>query len=930
MSTPPAAPKTTRICVKNVPPSFDDAKLRRHILESGPPSSATSNLTITDCRILKTKEGKSRKLAFVGFKTHDQAVRAVDAFHGTYAKTSRLAVELAFSKKASADETGHRPWSKHSKGSSRYERTHTKQEDNAAENSNKKKDGSSVRKVSEEMVNEKDGNKSAADEELLRKKEEFLQLMGASSAVSGGGKAKAWANDDVGVIGVSDKTDAKKKGSSSSSRKSAAEESDSNSSNKDDSDDSDSDSASDDSSVDSGGEGADALAGSQAAYAGAAVSDMDFFRSKLTAKDELLSDDEDDDDDEDIEERNDIEATNQPKNNNGNAGSSESSSSDSSDSSSSSSDDDSDSDEEEGDATGNGKSAENPKDSELSHASAVGAEEDAGYARDRLFVRNLPFAATEEELKEAFEAFGEVVECHIPIDDTKRNKGYAFVRFSSSNDALTARDALDGSDFQGRLMHVIPAKKAREEDAAGSGDGMGEGGDNMTYKKKQELARQKGAENVAAGWSSSFVRGDAVVDNLSERLGLAKGDILNVKDGLSSGGAAVRLALGETQIIEENREYFQQHGIDMNILVSGSSGRGVDKLHDVKRSKEMILVKNLPYDTTEDDLAKLFNGVGDAPSQILLPPSRTIALIEYGHAVDARKAFRKLAYKRFKHVPLYLEWAPLAAKQNESGTATRDTNKSSEDNEQEQVGDDEEEQQSTASTLYCKNLNFSTTEEQLLEAFKRSGHKARAVRIPTKLAPVKKMVGRALPGAEPEMRQLSMGFGFIEFDSDTAARKAMKKMQGTFLDGHSLEIKLSGKTDVASAPKKSAAAPTSEGLKSKKLMVRNVPFQASRKEILQLFGAYGQLKKVRLPKKFDGSHRGFAFVEFLTSQEAQNAMQALASTHLYGRHLVLEWADDKEDIDALRDRAKRDASHVGENKSTSQVPQNKKIRFDYD
>ena len=59
-------------------------------------------------------------------------------------------------------------------------------------------------------------------------------------------------------------------------------------------------------------------------------------------------------------------------------------------------------------------------------------------------------------------------------------------------------------------------------------------------------------------------------------------------------------------------------------------------------------------------------------------------------------------------------------------------------------------------------------------------------------------------------------------------------------------------------------------------------------------------------------------------------MKALSSTHLYGRHLVLEWADDKEDIDALRDRAKRDASHVGESKSTSQTAQNKKIRFDND
>ena len=46
-----------------------------------------------------------------------------------------------------------------------------------------------------------------------------------------------------------------------------------------------------------------------------------------------------------------------------------------------------------------------------------------------------------------------------------------------------------------------------------------------------------------------------------------------------------------------------------------------------------------------------------------------------------------------------------------------------------------------------------------------------------------------------------------------------------------------------------------------------------------------QIKSLRLPMKF-GSHRGFAFVEFVTKQEAQNALQALSSTHLYGRHLV--------------------------------------------
>ncbi len=50
---------------------------------------------------------------------------------------------------------------------------------------------------------------------------------------------------------------------------------------------------------------------------------------------------------------------------------------------------------------------------------------------------------------------------------------------------------------------------------------------------------------------------------------------------------------------------------------------------------------------------------------------------------------------------------------------------------------------------------------------------------------------------------------------------------------------------------------------------------------------------VRIPRKVDGSHRGFGFVEFLTHQEAVNAVGALSSSHLYGRHLVIEWA--KED-----------------------------------
>jgi hypothetical protein len=44
--------------------------------------------------------------------------------------------------------------------------------------------------------------------------------------------------------------------------------------------------------------------------------------------------------------------------------------------------------------------------------------------------------------------------------------------------------------------------------------------------------------------------------------------------------------------------------------------------------------------------------------RLVLPPTKTLALVEYSEAADARRAFKGLAYKRFQTVPLYLEWAP--------------------------------------------------------------------------------------------------------------------------------------------------------------------------------------------------------------------------------------------------------------------------------
>lgn len=83
-----------------------------------------------------------------------------------------------------------------------------------------------------------------------------------------------------------------------------------------------------------------------------------------------------------------------------------------------------------------------------------------------------------------------------------------------------------------------------------------------------------------------------------------------------------------------------------------------------------------------------------------------------------------------------------------------------------------------------------------------------------------------------------------------------------------------------------------------KLMIRNLPFEASRRELQELFRPFGQIKRITIPKKVGNDHnvlsasRGFAFVEFVSKQEAANAYTAVQNTHLYGRHLVIEYAKD--------------------------------------
>jgi cold-inducible RNA-binding protein len=99
----------------------------------------------------------------------------------------------------------------------------------------------------------------------------------------------------------------------------------------------------------------------------------------------------------------------------------------------------------------------------------------------RIYVGNLPFSAREEEVRNLFAAYGEVVTVVLPTDrETGRPRGFGFVEMSNE-DAQKAIDALNGADFGGRALNVNVAREREERRPGGGGGGYGGGGGGSRY-----------------------------------------------------------------------------------------------------------------------------------------------------------------------------------------------------------------------------------------------------------------------------------------------------------------------------------------------------------------------------------------------------------------------------------------------------------------
>ena len=162
--------------------------------------------------------------------------------------------------------------------------------------------------------------------------------------------------------------------------------------------------------------------------------------------------------------------------------------------------------------------------------------------------------------------------CHPASPLASRPSPCSHVLFVLPEHAVAALAGADGRVFQGRLLHVLPARPPprdrRAEAAAAAADAAGDGPKQSQFQREADAARRAAAgsaHEASSVWNSLFLRADTTVAAMAEQLGVGRGELLMGGDeegggkkkkdggGSSSGGMAVRLALAETELIAQVR-----------------------------------------------------------------------------------------------------------------------------------------------------------------------------------------------------------------------------------------------------------------------------------------------------------------------------------------------------------------------------------------
>ncbi|KAI5184278.1 multiple RNA-binding domain-containing protein 1 [Nematocida homosporus] len=368
-----------------------------------------------------------------------------------------------------------------------------------------------------------------------------------------------------------------------------------------------------------------------------------------------------------------------------------------------------------------------------------------------IFVTGLPYTATEEEVEVEFAKYGAVSEVYLKHKERENawgegetlNCGHALITYAFPQDAyaLLGRELV----FQGRNLTILPSRgKPKEE---------------VSLKNRSNQSRGK--------YTALFFNFTAILGIAAKEKRVSKSEILRDK-GVGIGG---RIALLESELVERTKKFLEVEGIAEGCTCHK---KGCTCMFISKKS---LLIKNIPYNTTEVEIRKYFSTYIRA----VFSPSKTLVVLEYATKSDAANELKKNNFAKIRDHPVYVEYLQV--------TQARYT---------------------------------------------------------------RELAGTPPPTTTPD-------------NSATLPPSTTTK------------------------PNQSGA---NHSIQHQKIILKNIPFQAGRPEVSEILdGLIGKEYKLRFPKKADGTHRGFCFVEPQNQEQVALLLSKIKHLHLYGRHIVAERAN---------------------------------------
>ncbi|NXH03202.1 NUCL protein, partial [Loxia leucoptera] len=175
----------------------------------------------------------------------------------------------------------------------------------------------------------------------------------------------------------------------------------------------------------------------------------------------------------------------------------------------------------------------------------------------------------------------------------------------------------------------------------------------------------------------------------------------------------------------------------------------------------------------------------------------------------------------------------------------------------------EDKKERDARTLFLKNLPYRITEDNIREVFEN----ALEVRI------VMNKDGS------------SKGMAYIEFKTEAEANKAIEEKQGTEIEGRAVVIDFTGEKSQQEHQKG----------ESKTLIVNNLSYSATEVTLQEVFK---KASSIKVPQNNQGRPKGYAFVDFATTEDAREALNSYNNTEIEGRTIRLEFSSQKGNTNA--------------------------------